>query len=97
MTRVARECDVTRRPVLTIGVMVTLRYVTFSWSPWIMIGPGSVSAASSAPPVIASSVALSCTFLPFRTTVTLLPTRVASIVCHSPAGLLAFTAGAFHA
>ena len=42
-----------------IGVTVTLRYHTFSWSPCSMIGPGSLSLASSAPPVIASSVTLS--------------------------------------
>src|SRR5687767_1021544 len=77
-----------------IGVTVTFRYVTFSWSPWIMTGPGSASLASSAPPVTASRVTLSCTFCPFSTTVTLLATMVASIVCHSPTGLLALTFGA---
>ncbi len=62
-----------------------------------MIGPGWVSLASSAPPVIAWIVALSWTFWPLKVTVTLLPTMTASITCHSVAGLLALTLGATHA
>ena len=56
--------------------------------------PGSVSLMSSAPPVIPVMRALSCTVFPLSTAVTQLPTIVICAVCHSPAGLLAFTSGA---
>jgi hypothetical protein len=41
-----------------------------------MIGPGSVSFASRAPPVMPVIRALSCTFLPFSVAVRQLPTSV---------------------
>ena len=69
---------------------------TLVWSPWMRIGPGSISLASSAPPVIAWISALSCTFWPLSVAVTRLPTMTMSTVCHSPAGLLALTSGGVH-
>ena len=49
------------------------------------------------PPVIAWISVLSCTFWPFSVAEMRLPTMTMSTDCHSPAGLLAFTSGAFHA
>src|SRR5688572_21137482 len=60
--------------LLAIGVTTTFRYHTFSWSPWIMIGPGSLSLASSAPPVMRTSFELSWIFWPFSVAETQLPT-----------------------
>jgi len=50
------------------GVMVTLRYEIFPWSPWSMSGPGSLSLLSMAPPVMPGMISLSMTVVPVAST-----------------------------
>ena len=57
------------------------------------IGPGSPSALSSAPPVMPGISRLQMTSCR-SDQVTIRPTSVTSIACHSPAGWAAFSFGA---
>jgi hypothetical protein len=60
------------------GVITMFLYSIAPWSPCSIIGPGSPSLLSNAPPVIPGISWLQMIVLPFATTLTSLPTSVMS-------------------